>query len=165
MKSHPEIKTNCIINLYKRGFSLPAISEKIGITNQAIWERLKKAGVNRRSHSVATKLAYERGRLKYQCGEQHHSWKGGKYKDKNGYIWIMINKKQYAEHRIIWEKYNGKLKTDWIVHHLNGIRDDNRIENLQGMPRKRHNLKLQFEPYEKRILKLENQLKIYKKGA
>uniref|UniRef100_A0A6M3IG98 Putative homing endonuclease n=1 Tax=viral metagenome TaxID=1070528 RepID=A0A6M3IG98_9ZZZZ len=65
-----------------------------------------------------------------------------------------------AEHIIVWEQANNKtLPKGWVVHHLNGIRDDNRIENLFGMPRKRHNLKLALEPYEKRIQELEDELR------
>ena len=50
-----------------------------------------------------------------------------------------------SEHRFILEGYlretnpnhpalnNGYLSKDWHVHHLNGIRNDNRIENLQAI--------------------------------
>jgi len=159
MKAHPEIKTKYIIALYKKGFSLPAISEVVGMTNQAIWDRLKKAKVKRRSMSESVKLSYENGRSKKYFGEKNHLWKGGRYKDIDGYINIQVNGKQVFEHRFIWEKHYGRLPRGWLVHHLNGVRDDNRIENLQAMPRKKHNPRLQFEPYEKRILELERRLK------
>jgi len=42
------------------------------------------------------------------------------------------------EHRVIYENRYGKLPKDWHVHHINGTKDDNRIENLMGLPAKCH---------------------------
>jgi YHS domain-containing protein len=54
--------------------------------------------------------------------------------NKSKYKWVTINDKNYIEHRILMEKYlKRKLAKDEVVHHKNGIRDDNRIENLQIM--------------------------------
>lgn len=64
--------------------------------------------------------------------DKHWNWKGGKYKDKNGYIRVLKEGKYILEHVFILEEYMGrKLYDDEIVHHLNGIRDDNRVENLE----------------------------------
>ncbi len=42
-------------------------------------------------------------------------------------------------HRLVWELHYGKLPPGYIVHHINGDRGDNRIENLIGIPRTKHN--------------------------
>jgi hypothetical protein len=65
------------------------------------------------------------------------------HKGSNGYLVYgkRINGKAVTirRHRVIMEKHLGrKLRPDEVVHHINGVRDDNRIENLQVMGRGSH---------------------------
>lgn len=62
-----------------------------------------------------------------------------------------------AEHRLVWEAAHGLLPEGYVVHHLNGLKDDNRLENLAAMPRNGHNPRLVVAPYEARIRQLEEQ--------
>lgn len=39
--------------------------------------------------------------------------------------------KIYPAHRIIWEMHNGPIPPGMDIDHINGVRDDNRIENLR----------------------------------
>lgn len=81
----------------------------------------------------------------FMAGVKHPNWKGGKSKDHNGYLLIASknaqDKKRYiGEHRLIMEKYlNGKLASNELVHHINQIKDDNRIENLKVLTISEHN--------------------------
>ena len=63
-----------------------------------------------------------------------------------------------AEHRLVWEAAHGPLPEGYVVHHLNGIKEDNRLENLAAMARREHNPRLIVAPYEARIKELEERL-------
>jgi len=50
--------------------------------------------------------------------------------DTHGYLKVAIKKKSFKVHRLIWLYVYGELPKD-TIDHINGIRDDNRIENLR----------------------------------
>lgn len=47
------------------------------------------------------------------------------------YCVLYINRKLYRTHRIVWELHNGKIPKGMQIDHINGVRSDNRIENLR----------------------------------
>lgn len=82
-----------------------------------------------------------------QKGENNNAWKGGRLKDYAGYIIVRCEghprakgKGQYVfEHVLIMEKYLGRyLRMDEVVHHINKIKNDNRIKNLQLLTKSQH---------------------------
>jgi hypothetical protein len=56
----------------------------------------------------------------------------------NGYRAVGINKFSYPEHRIVFAIFHGRWPQGQIDH-INGVRDDNRIENLREATRSQNN--------------------------
>ena len=118
---------------------------------------------SKRCCSCSIKSRWETGSYKihYRFGPDHPGWKGGKYTSM-GYKTILCpshprnhGKRGYVfEHILVWEQTHGKyLPQGWIIHHLNGIKSDNRSINLTALPNHKHFLVLAAKA--KRIQELE----------
>lgn len=85
--------------------------------------------------------------MRFQFGPKHPNWNGGRTVDVEGYIRIKMWKHPYhdsrgyiKEHRLVMENKIGRyLRPDEDVHHINGNRQDNRIDNLQLLSHGEHN--------------------------
>lgn len=73
-------------------------------------------------------------RTAHWIGSGSPSWKGGRRARKDGYMLIKVlpgKGGEVLEHRFVMERHLGRpLQPNEHVHHINGDKTDNRIENL-----------------------------------
>ena len=121
----------CICEEYKNGLTGKQLSEKYNTNPSLISKMLKRHGYKSRGLNCT--------------GIYSSRWKGGVSYDTKGHR--RLYKPEYskniggliAEHRYIMEMHLGRRLTDKeVVHHINEIPDDNRIENLKIMSASEH---------------------------
>lgn len=79
---------------------------------------------------------------------RHHRWSGKKLLSGHGYVKVRVGRAHpladpngYAyEHLVVWVAAgNERPARGWVLHHRNGVKTDNRIENLEVVGRGAHN--------------------------
>ncbi len=121
-----------------KGKKSPEVSERM--RGNRHWDNpICKSNQFQKGHKVSKKL---REKLRKRMLGQS-PWNKGKRVGRKvftgGYIQILSpdhpygGKKGYVfEHRLVMEKYLGRYLYPWeIIHHKNGVKDDNRLENLE----------------------------------
>jgi hypothetical protein len=129
-----ELPLDIVKKMYEDGHTQAEIAEALGVSQKVVWRFMK-------NHGIKARVACKRD----QRGEKNASWKGGKRINESGYVEIYLPTYPKArpngyvyEHIYIAEQMLGRPLKSYgmnderteVVHHINGIRTDNRPENL-----------------------------------
>ena len=164
-----------IIMNQKKGEHVPRKPKEGVISKWSEWDRNRKIKDNVRCHNCNTLIHWRRTKtgLCNKCattmakGELSSNWNGGRRINTGGYVEVyhpkphprrfIVNNTYYVrEHVLVWEKANGcYLPEGYVIHHLNGIKTDNRPENLTAVQPKDHGGWTYAQSLQKRILELE----------
>lgn len=110
--------------------------------SQETKDKISKSGIGRKvSKEERLRMSlYFKGKnnpMYGKYGALNPNYKGG-HINKNGYKQIYVHGKIILEHRYIWIKKIGKIPKGYTVHHVNGNKIDNRIENLRLITNSEH---------------------------
>ena len=108
--------------------------KKTGLIPKTAFKKGQKPwndGLNKETNPSLRKLSDDRmGKNNPRYKRGYHIWDGYKILSNNG--------NPIEEHRFIWEQTYGKIPQGMIIHHKNGDRMDNRIENLECLTNSEH---------------------------
>ena len=147
-KGHPQFNTGR--THFKKGQKGYWLGKKRGKLNKEWKNSISKSlrgivtwnkGLTKETDKRMEKLAYNSAKTRKGkfLGKNASYWKGGRINDKFGYTLIYSpahpfkNYRKYVrEHRLVMEQHLERfLNREEIVHHINGMKSDNRIENLK----------------------------------
>lgn len=121
-KKESDEKNNKMYNYYKKGYSLSEIAEIFHVTRQTVYAGFKVRGFKLRSKSKR-KFCY---------------YNNMKFSLRNTGYYARTKGKRELMHRYIYEMEIGKIPFGWDVHHKDGNKENNSIENLIALPKSKH---------------------------
>jgi hypothetical protein len=124
--------------VYLEGYSLNQVAQQLNVTRQCVFKAFKKRGFMLRGVNYQPKQVYD----------------GKTFTLRNTGYFSLTTGNRTLMHRYVWEKEKGAIPDNYDIHHLNGIKSDNRIENLECLSKSEHTKR--YSPHNNQYTKGRN---------
>lgn len=115
-------KAKSMFELYKKGFSLEQVGNAFGVTRQSVYKMFKKRNFKLRNSKKLPFIIFN----------------GNKYTLRNTGYYGRTNKNRSLLHRDIWKSNHGKIPNGYDIHHIDGNKQNNHINNLEIIKKDTH---------------------------
>jgi len=109
----------------------PEIAEELGCSTQTVYTWMKKHGIETRDNGEAQRVKHRRKPVPLKQENGYMRWTDS-YKKREGRDRVLVHRLLYVAH------YGVESVKNMEIHHRNGIKWDNRIENLEAMTKSEH---------------------------
>lgn len=162
---------------YNQRLSQRQIGQRLGVCSSSVGYACRRCGVKIRprsevcGHPLTDETKHKLSEIAKQRCPHGPNWKGG-IRHAGGYIEIRMpshpraTKDGYVrQHILVWEQVHNKALPDgWVIHHLNGIKSDNRPNNLLAMPKQKHSSYIFLKAVQERLREKEVEVKLLRRA-
>lgn len=111
--------------IYQSGLSLQAVANLLGVTRQCVYKAFRLRGYKLREKTFRPSKLYD----------------GKTFTLRNNGYYSLTTNDRCLMHRYVYEKEKHKIPQGFDIHHINGDKTDNRIENLECLLKSEHTRK------------------------
>ena len=122
-------------SMYIDGLSLQQVANKLSVTRQCVYKAFKRRGYQLRGINFQPYKEYD----------------GKKFTLRNHGYYALTTDDRCLMHRYVWQKEKGVIPIGYDIHHINEIKSDNRIENLECLSKSEHTKK--YSPHNNQYTK------------
>jgi len=121
----------CVRGIYKSSYGFKwKLVEQVNLDNEE-WKEINIENENTNGYYISSLGRFKNSKGVIMCNyKPHHS----------GYIYLRVNKKKYALHRLVALMYIKNLENKPFVNHIDGNKINNKVENLEWVTCSENNI-------------------------
>lgn len=128
MKKNWRLNVEQVNKLYQEGYSCGEVGKMVGASRQAIWGLLKSHQKTTRTKKLLPLYIYNGYKFTISKSTGYYRCTNPKM----GRIQL---------HRYVWQTERGKIPDGWDIHHIDGNKQNNIVDNLECLPKAEHTRK------------------------